>query len=109
MTYPQLFVIAVGVDYTRFDHFHFNATTGGAGLDEVMQVLSGGGIEVRQHLPDDGEFTVTIGCPAPDAGWIVTYDGGRPHIGSFTNARPGTKVLVQAIGPPQWEVTDVYA
>jgi len=107
VTYPQLFVIGAGVDYTRFDHFHVNATRDGEGLDEVLQVLSGGGIKVRQHLTDDGEFTVTIGCPAPDAGWILTYDGGRPHIGSFTDAQPGTKVLVQAIGPPQWGVTYV--
>ncbi len=107
VTYPQLFVIAPGVDYTRFDHFHFNSATGGGGLDEVLQVLSGGGVQVRQHLPDEGEFVVTIDCPTPQSGWLLTYDGGRPHIGSFSSAQPGTKVLVQAIGPPQWEVTYV--
>ena len=94
-------------DYTRFDHFHVNSATGGGGLDEVLQVLSGGGVNVRQHLPDEGEFVVTIDCPAPESGWLLTYDGGRPHIGSFSSAQPGTKVLVQAIGPPQWEVTYV--
>ena len=65
VTYPQLFVIAPGVDYTRFDHFHVNSATGGGGLDEVLQVLSGGGVQVRQHLPDEGEFVVTIDCPTP--------------------------------------------
>ena len=107
VTYPQLFVIEAGADYTRFDRFHVNSATGGGGLDEVLQVLCGGGVKVHQHLPDDGEFVVTIDCPSPESGWIVTYDGGRPHIGSFTDAQPGTKVVVQAIGPPQWEVTYV--
>ena len=71
-----------------------------------MQVLSGGGIRVLQHLPDGEQFTVFIDT-ADEYGWIVTYDGGRPHIGSFSYARPGTKVLMQAIGPPRWHVTYV--
>ena len=107
VTYPQLYIVEAGADYTRFDHFHFNATSDGSGLDEVMQVLCGGGIRVLQHLPGEGVFTVTIDCGADGGGWTVTYDGGRPHIGSFTGAQPGTKILVQAIGPPRWEVTYV--
>ena len=104
VTYPQLFVIGAGVDYTRFDRFHVNATGDGSGLDEVMQILCGGGVRVLQHLPEEGVFTVFIDCVAADRGWIVTYDGGRPHIGSFTGAQPGTKIVVQAIGPARWEV-----
>jgi hypothetical protein len=104
VTYPQLYQIDADTDYTRFDHFHVNATSEGTGLDEVMQVLDGGGIKVLQHLPDEGLFTVSIDCVTGERGWIVTYDGGRPHIGSFSEASPGTKVLVQAIGPPRWEV-----
>jgi hypothetical protein len=109
VTYPQLYQIDADTDYTRFDHFHVNATSEGTGLDEVMQVLDGGGIKVLQHLPDEGLFTVSIDCVAGETGWIVTYDGGRPHIGSFSEAPPGTKVLVQAIGPPRWEVHYVDA
>jgi hypothetical protein len=70
----------------------------------VVQILSGGGIKVLQHLPDGGLFTVSLECTPDGRGWTVTYDGGRPHIGSFTDASAGTKVLVQAIGPPRWEV-----
>ena len=102
--YPQLYMVEAGADYTRFDHFHVNATADGAGLDEVMQILCGGGIRVLQHLPGEGVFTVTLDCASAGQGWIVTYDGGRPHIGSFTGAQPGTKIVVQAIGPPRWEV-----
>jgi hypothetical protein len=104
VTYPQLYIIGPGVDYTRFDHFHVNGTSDGGGLDEVMQVLSGGGIKVLQHLPGEGVFTVTIDGAPKERGWIVTYDGGRPHIGSFSDATAGTKVLVQAIGPASWQV-----
>jgi hypothetical protein len=108
VAYPQLFVIGPGTDYTRFDQFHVNATDAGNGLDEVMQILSGGGIRVLQHLPDGELFTVFIDT-ADGHGWIVTYDGGRPHIGSFSSARPGTKLLMQAIGPSRWHVTYVDA
>jgi hypothetical protein len=104
VTYPQLYIVEAGADYTRFDHFHVNATSDGAGLDEVMQILCGGGIRVLQHLPGEGVFTVTLDCASEGQGWIVTYDGGRPHIGSFTGAEPGTKIVVEAIGPPRWEV-----
>ena len=45
------------------------------------------------------EFTVTFDCVGDERGWMVTYDGGRPHIGSFTGAEPGTKILVQVMGP----------
>ncbi len=38
----------------------------------------------------------------PESGWIVTYGGGRPHIGSLSKASAGTKLLVQVIGPPLW-------
>jgi hypothetical protein len=104
VTYPQLYVVEAGADYTRFDHFDVNATTDGPGIDEVMQILCGGGLRVLQHLPGEGEFAVVINCVPGEGGWIVTYDGGRPHIGSFTGAQAGTKIVVQAIGPPRWEV-----
>jgi hypothetical protein len=104
VTYPQLYMVGAGVDYSRFDRFHVNSSADGPGTDEVMQILSGGGIRVLQHLPGAGEFTVTFDCTEAAQGWGVTYDGGRPHIGSFTGAQPGTKILVQVMGPPRWEV-----
>ncbi len=44
VTYPQLYLVGAGVDYSRFDRFHINSAAGGPGTDEVMQILSGGGI-----------------------------------------------------------------
>lgn len=107
LAYPQLYVVEEGVDYTRFDTFHVNTNPGGPGIDEVMQLLVGGGFRLLQHLPGEGEFTVTFDGGADGTGWTITYDGGRPHIGSLTRARPGTKLLVQAIGPPRFQVTYV--
>jgi hypothetical protein len=104
VTYPQLYMVGAGVDYSRFDRFHVNSSADGPGTDEVMQILSGGGIRVLQHLPGAGEFTVTFDCVAGEHGWGVTYDGGRPHIGSFTGSEPGTKILVQVMGPSRWEM-----
>jgi hypothetical protein len=68
-----------------------------------MQVLSGGGVRLLQHLPDQGLITLEIDCLEEKSGWIVTYDGAYPHIGSISGARDGTKVLMQAIGPARWE------
>lgn len=102
VTYPQLYVIEPGVDYRRFDRLHVNASDDGTELDEVMSILSGGGVRLVQRLEDGIESTLHLGCDSDDTGWCVSY-GGHPHIGSFTGARPGTKVLVQAIGPARWQ------
>lgn len=102
--YPQLYIVEAGVDYTRFDRFHINTTSDGPGVDEVMQLLSGGGVRVLQHLPEEGLITLHLDCLAGERGWIVTYDGGYPHIGSISGGQPGTKVLVQVIGPARWEM-----
>ena len=32
----------------------------------------------------------------------MTYEGGSSHIGSLSAARPGTKFLMQVIGPERW-------
>lgn len=104
VAYPQLYIVEAGVDYTRFDRFHTNTTREGPGVDEVMQVLSGGGVRVLQHLPGEGLITLHVDCVEDEYGWIVTYDGGYPHIGSISAGRPGTKVLVQVIGPARWEM-----
>ena len=102
-SYPQLWIVQGNTDYTRFDRFHVNTADDGTGVDEVAQLLSGAGIAIRHQLSDGRVLTLRVDC-AGDAGWLVTYDGGRPHIGSLSGASPGTKMLVQAIGPPRWAV-----
>ena len=103
-SYPQLWLVQGDVDYARFDRFHVNTADDGTGVYEVLQILSGAGIFIRHRLPDGTVLALHADCPSDDAGWLVTYDGGHPHIGSLSRARPGTKALVQAIGPPHWSV-----
>jgi hypothetical protein len=103
--YPQLWVVQGGVDYTRFDRFHVNIADDGTGVDEVLQVLSGRGVVIRLRRPGGAHpLALRLDCPSPAAGWLVTYDGGRPHIGSLSGASSGTTVMVQAIGPARWAV-----
>ena len=102
--YPQLFVVEDGIDYSRFDRFHVNISKDGTAVDEVAQILSGSGF-VNHHRSPNGEIlSLFVDCPREDAGWILTYDGGFPHIGSISGAQPGTKTLVQVIGPETWEM-----
>jgi hypothetical protein len=103
-SYPQLWVVQGGVDYSRFDRFHVNVTDDGIGVDEVLQMLSGGGVVIHQRQPDGAVLTLCLKCPAEDTGWLLTYDGGSPHIGSLSGATPGTKVLAQVIGPARWGI-----
>ena len=107
--YPELYVVAPGVDYSRFDRLHVNTAEDGTGVDEVLQMLSGRGVRVVQSLPEVGLVTLYLDCPSPDRGWIVTYSGGYPHIGSLTGADDGTKLLVQIMGPPVWTMNYVKA
>ena len=100
--YPQLFVVEAGADYSRFDRFHVNVADDGTAVDEVMQVLSGGGVRILQRLPGEEPAILTLDCPSPDQGWMVTYDGGVSHIGSMSVAAPGTKALMQVFGPARW-------
>ena len=97
--YPQLFVVEEDADYTRFDRFHVNVAEDGTAVDEVMQILSGGGVRILQRLPGEEPVTLTLDCPSADRGWTVTYDGGVSHIGSMSAAAPGTKALMQVFGP----------
>lgn len=99
--YPQLYVVEPGVDYSRFDRFHVNTSDDGTGVDEVIQVLSGGGFTVFARLPEQDVVTLHVSTTERN-GWIVSYDGGLPHIGSVSRSTPGTKVLVQVIGPARW-------
>ena len=100
--YPQLYLAEAGVDYTRFDRFHVNTADDGTGVDEIGQLLHGGGVRIMQRRPGLGMTTLHLSCPSADHGWIVTYDGGFSHIGSLSGARLGTKFLMQVIGPERW-------
>ena len=100
--YPQLYLAEADVDYTRFDRFHVNTADDGTGVDEIGQLLCGSGIRIVQRRPGLGIVRLHLSCPSPDHGWIVTYDGGASHIGSLSAASPGTKFLMQVIGPERW-------
>lgn len=105
--YPQLFVVASAADYSRFDRFHVNVAPGGGGVDEVFQMLSGGGLKVHQLLEDGNTLVLTLSCPDPWHGWLGTYSGTLPHIGSVSSADVGSKLLVQAFGAQEWTLTYV--
>jgi hypothetical protein len=103
-TYPQLYVAEAGADYSRFDRFHVNTTDDGIGVDEIGQLLHGGGVRILQRRPGLATTTLHLACPFAEHGWIVTYDGGRSHIGSLSAVSPGTKFLMQVIGPERWSL-----
>ena len=107
--YPQLWVVQGDVDYTRFDRFHVNVSDAGVGVDEVLQMVSGEGVIVRAEQPDGRVYNLRLDCPSDEACWMFCYDAGRSHIGSLSSATPGTKLVVQAIGPPEWSLryTDI--
>ncbi|GAB5467935.1 MAG: hypothetical protein Kilf2KO_09650 [Rhodospirillales bacterium] len=105
--YPQLFVQDPDSDFGRFERYHVNRADDGTAVDEVIQILSGGGIRILRRLEDGSELVLSLDCPDGDQGWLLTYEGGRPHIGSLSRARPGTKAVVQVIGPPTWTMTDL--
>jgi hypothetical protein len=41
-SYPQLYLVQDNEDYSRFDRFHVNVAGDGTGVDEVLQLPSGG-------------------------------------------------------------------
>ncbi|MGO9152863.1 hypothetical protein [Mycobacterium sp.] len=50
-------------------------------------------------------MTLRLGCLDERRGWLGTYSGVRPHIGSLSSAALGSKLLVQAFGAPEWTLT----
>jgi hypothetical protein len=101
-SYPQLWILQGDEDFSRFDRFHVNVSEDGIGTDEVAQLLWGGGLVIHHRLPTGIILTINLDCPGESSGWLITYDGAKPHIGSFSQAAPGTKCLVQVIGPAHW-------
>ena len=100
--YPQLHVIDKALDYSGFFPLHVNASEEGVGSDEVGQVLSGSDMTYRFGIDEGRILTLSMSCPDPLSGWVFTFDGGAPHGGALENTAAGTKVLVQAIGPHQF-------
>ena len=103
-SYPQLYIAEEGVDYSRFDNLHINVSEDGTGVDEIAQLLSGKTFVMHQMMPNKEVLKVYLDCPDEETGWLMTYDGKNPHVGSFTSAEIGTKALVQVIGPKEWEM-----
>ena len=104
ITYPQLYLVEPGIDYSRFDRLHINTSDTGLGVDEVMQVLSGSGVRLIQILPEHGPVTLHIDCPSQDVAWTVTYSGAFPHVGSISGCSTGSKIHMQVIGTPEWQM-----
>jgi hypothetical protein len=101
-SYPQLWTLQGDEDFSRFDRFHVNVSEDGIGVDEVAQLLWGGGLVMHYRLPTAIILTLRLDCPSELSGWLFTHDGGTPHIGAFSQSSPGTKCLAQVIGPPRW-------
>jgi hypothetical protein len=100
--YPHLFQIHAGDHIAAYDAFHSNHADDGTGVDEIVQMLRGQGLLMRHRLADGAEWSLRMSCLGPEHGWMSTYEGRHPHIGSPADATPGSKFLVQVIGPPQW-------
>jgi hypothetical protein len=102
--YPQLYVAQAGGDFSRFDRMHVNIGIDGTPVDDVVQLLSGSGLVLHLRVPSGRTLKVSLACPTPDAGWLLTVDCARPFIGSFSAAPPGTKAVSQVIGPARWKM-----
>ncbi len=103
-SYPAMWVVQGGEDYSRFDRFHVNVAEDGTPVDEVIQLVSGAGFSVLLQQQDGSALTLWVSCSDPNSGWIVTYNGGHPHQGRLSTATAGTKALVQVIGPERFEM-----
>lgn len=104
VTYPQLYVARSQEDFSRFDRYHVNIGDDGVAVDDVVQLLSGGGLVVGHRLPNGDNLSVFLDCPSVDRGWLLSVDCANPFIGSFSGALPGTKALSQVIGPARWRM-----
>lgn len=101
--YPQLYQVDENIDYSRFDAFHRNmAEDGSSAVDEVLQLLAGGPLDVLHVGPSGDTLFLRIECPSETEGWLLTYEGSTPHSGRVSAGRPGTKAVVQVIGPARW-------
>jgi hypothetical protein len=70
-SYPQLWVVQGGPDYTRVDRFHVNVAQDGTGVDEVIQVVSGHGVVIHARTSDGRAQSLHLACPHDSAGWLA--------------------------------------
>ena len=102
-TSSMLFVAKENEDYSHYDRLHVNESNDGVAVDEIMQMISGSAYILTQHMHGE-TIKLQLDCPNDDQGWLLTYSGSIPHMGSVTSATVGTKILVQVLGPQQWEL-----
>ncbi|MEZ5787687.1 MAG: hypothetical protein R3D62_14715 [Xanthobacteraceae bacterium] len=100
--YPAFRTIDPAMDFSAFVPFHVNMADDGTGTDEIGHVASGN-MKYRFRRPE-GVFVLAMSCPSPDQGWRFTFDGGAAHSALFDTIVPGTKVMVQAIGPERFHM-----
>ncbi len=100
--YPAFRTIDPAMDFSAFVPFHVNQADDGTGTDEIGHVVSGN-MKYRFRRAE-GIYVLAMSCPTPDLGWRFTFDGGAPHSGLFDTIVPGTKVMVQAIGPERFHM-----
>ena len=104
VTYPQLYVARAGAVFSRFDRMHVNIGPDDTPVDDIVQLLCGSGLVLHLRLPLGETVKVSLTCPSPKAGWLLTVDCGLPFIGSLSAASPGTKAVAQVIGPARWKM-----
>jgi hypothetical protein len=59
---------------------------------------------VQIRMPSSETFKVSLSCPSPDTGWLLTVDCAIPFIGSFSATTVGTKAVSQVFGPACWRM-----
>lgn len=98
--YPQLWVVEAGSDFSEFYSFHINQADDGTGTDEIGQLLAGR--LMRYRYPMLGGVVLTMSCQA-GSGWLFTFSGVQPHGGVLDETEVGSKILVQVLGPKEFE------
>ncbi|OAJ33416.1 hypothetical protein [Piscirickettsia salmonis] len=105
--YPAIFVKCDGDTYSsEFKATHSNLGLDGVtGVDEVVQLLSGGEILKYFLMPDNKKIKLSLTCDGDKTGWMLVSDGKFPHYAAIPpHATTGTKIVAQAIGPALWEM-----
>ena len=82
----------------KFGKLHVNSAENGAGIDEVMSIVSGGPWTWFFLLPNDVIGKLALGYVGLDAmGWRISYPGLVPH-GGYLDSESGL-VVAHAHGP----------
>lgn len=70
----------------------------------MLQILPGNGFLAIIQPDDKHTLTLKLNCEPDVSGWLLTYDGDKPHIGSVSHADLGSKILAQVIGAARREM-----